>query len=544
MEKFNAYNKLINNKIMKNIKFLFVLSLLLSLGFTSCESFLEENVKDQISVDYIYTSAAGLEVGVNALYSQMRYYNVPSGDSNDLWANVFFMAATDLGLHRTWNTPYGTGHNPSAFTGSKWVQGYRIIDRCSAIITAARSVQMDEAAKKRLVAQARVIRGELYLDLKQMYGGILIDTIATTPENINDPVEYKVASDADVYKLIDGDLDYAIANLPFKVDQGRYGHGVARHIRGKSALWQKDWAGAAAQFDAIINDGTHALVPLVEVWGQNGNNKESLFTYQKDYLLGPDDTQAGGGGSWLGSVFTQRTYELNTKELLQDVAYGGQALGWFYPNNYLKSLYDQANDSRFKTYYYSDNYLDYKINVPTNPKFGQPITNPAIAAPNGNYRAWHWSLKKYHDTEKLPMTSNSYKDYVYYRLAETYLLASEAYHNLGNDVKALQYLNKVRRRGYTGDPLSTVTTYDLTAWTLNNYLDESARELAFENNRWFLLKRLGLLVERQNLYFRSSPSGTISGETHLDMKPYMVNMPIPQSQIDLMGKPAGFNVGY
>lgn len=529
---------------MKNIKLLFVLSLLLSLGFTSCESFLEENVKDQISVDYIYTSPAGLEVGVNALYSQMRYYNVPSGDNSDLWANVFFMAATDLGLHRTWNTPYGIGHNPSAFTGSKWVQGYRIIDRCSAIITAARSVQMDEAAKKRLVAQARVIRGELYLDLKQMYGGILIDTIATTPQNINDPVEYKVASDADVYKLIDGDLDYAVANLPFKVDQGRYGQGVARHIRGKSALWQKDWAGAAAQFDAVINEGTHALVPLVEVWGQNGNHRESLFTYQKDYLLGPDDTQAGGGGSWLGSVFTQRTYELNTSELLQDVAYGGQALGWFYPNNYLKSLYDQANDLRFKTYYYSDNYLDYKINVPTNPKFGQPITNPAIAAPNGNYRAWHWSLKKFHDTEKLPMTSNSYKDYVYYRLAETYLLASEAHHNLGNDTKALEYLNKVRRRGYTGNPLSTVTTYDLTAWTLNNYLDESARELAFENNRWFLLKRLGLLIERQNLYFRSSPSGTLLGEVHLDMKPYMVNMPIPQSQIDLMGKPAGFNVGY
>jgi hypothetical protein len=35
-------------------------------------------------------------------------------------------------------------------------------------------------------------------------------------------------------------------------------------------------------------------------------------------------------------------------------------------NNYLKSLYDKTNDLRFKTYYYSDNYLDYKINVPTN----------------------------------------------------------------------------------------------------------------------------------------------------------------------------------
>lgn len=529
---------------MKSIKILLVLVLLLSLGFSSCEEFLTEDVKDKISIDYIYSTPAGLDVGVNALYNLMRKYNVPSGDNADLWSNVFFMACTDLGLHRTWNTPYSTAHTPANFTGSKWIQGYKIIDRCSAIITAARSVDMDATEKNKLVAQARVIRGEVYLDLKEMYSTIYIDTIATTPENYKDAVDYNIASDADVYKLIDADLDFAIKNLPYKVSPGRYGQGVARHIRGKSAMWQKNYAEAAAQFDAVINEGTHALVTLGEVWGQNGNNKESLFTYQKDQLLGIDDNLAGGGGFWLSSVFTNRTYELNTAELVQEVAYGGQSLGWFYPNNYLKSLYDQTNDLRFKTYYYSDNYLDYKINVPTNPKFGQPITNPAIKYPAGDYRKWHWSLKKYHDTEKLPMTSDSYKDYMYYRLAETYLLASEAYHYLGNDAKALLYLNKVRRRGYTGSPTSTVSTYDILTWTLNTYLDESARELAFEKNRWFLLKRLGLLVERQNLYFRSSTAGTIAGEKHLDMKPYMVNMPIPTSQITLMGNPSGYNTGY
>jgi hypothetical protein len=78
-------------------------------------------------------------------------------------------------------------------------------------------------------------------------------------------------------------------------------------------------------------------------------------------------------------------------------------------NNYLKSLYDKTNDLRFKTYYYSDNYLDYKINVPTNLIFGQPITNPQLRS-NGNYRAWHWSLKKYHDINKLPNTLDSFKD--------------------------------------------------------------------------------------------------------------------------------------
>lgn len=531
---------------MKNKNFLFAFLFLLSLGFFSCESFLEEEVVDRVPGEFVYTTPEGLEIGVNALYNKMRQYNLPAGDNDDLWANVFFMACTDLGVHRTWRTPYASNvHNPASFTGSKWTNGYQIIDRCSALITAARTIQMDQAAKNKLLAQARVIRGEVYLDLKEMYNSILIDTIPTTPENIYDPVEYKPASDADVWKLINDDLDFAIKYLSFKELQGRYGQGVARHIRGKAAMWQKDYTTAAAQFDAIINSGVHDLVTLEEVWGQNAYHKESLFTYSKDYLTGTSNDLAGGGGSWLTGVFTQRLYEKQSGavgsqfEVITDVNYGGQSLGWFFPNDYLKELYDKVNDLRFKTYYYPDNYLDYKVNNPNHPRFGQPITKP-----EENYRRFHWSLKKYHDLEKLINTNDSYKDYMYYRFAETLLLASEAYHYIGNDTKALQYLNKVRRRGYTGLATSTSTANDLTTWTINNYLDESARELAFEKNRWFLLKRLGLLVERQNLYFKSSTSGTKAGEKPLNMLPHMVNMPIPQAQINLMGNPSGFNVGY
>jgi hypothetical protein len=42
-------------------------------------------------------------------------------------------------------------------------------------------------------------------------------------------------------------------------------------------------ARAADQFDAVINDGTHTLVSLVDVWGQNANNKESLLHVSKDF---------------------------------------------------------------------------------------------------------------------------------------------------------------------------------------------------------------------------------------------------------------------
>ncbi|WP_415326830.1 RagB/SusD family nutrient uptake outer membrane protein [Chryseobacterium sp. MMS23-Vi53] len=537
---------------MKKIHYVILSMTLVLMTIISCERFLEEKILDQVSVDYIYTTPEGLEVGVNALYNKMRIYNAPSGDNSNLQANVFFLAATDLGLHRTWFTPYGAAeHTPARFPKDKWVNAYRIIDRASAIISSARKVQMDETAKKKLVAQARVIRGELYLDLIRMYGHIILDTVATTAENIDDPVNYAAASEDAVFGVINADLDYAVENLDWQVPAGRYGQGAARHIRGKAAMWRSDWQKAADEFGAIIANPTHDLVNLNEVFGNDVNHKEALFVYQRNQSLGQGDDLAGGGGFWLGSVFTQRLYEKQSganptagNEVILDVNYGGQSLGWFFPNNYLKSLYDKVNDKRFTTYYWPENYTSYTVNNPTHPRFGLPITQP-----EDNYRRFHWSLKKYADFQtKLVGTENSYKSYIYYRYAETLLLASEAYHNLGNDALALEYMNRVRRRGYGLNPNSP-SAFDFTTWTQETYLEESARELAFENERWFLLKRLGILGERISLHYRngdnSSTEANDAANSQTPWRPQYVNCPVPQSQIDIMGASASqFNIGY
>jgi len=513
------------NKINKNLSFIFIF--LVAVFTVSCEKFLEEEIVDQITVDYIYTSPEGLEVGVNALYSLMRSYNAPSGAESRLKSNIFFMAGTDLGQTRTWHRPYGPNHTASAFVSNKWVDGYEIIDRCNAIITNARNVEMIEADKNRVVAEAKIIRGELYLDLYRMYENILLDTIATTPENANDSIIYKPAKKEDIFKLIDEDLDFAINNLEYGAEYGRYSKSVARHLKGKSAMWQENWDEAAKQFDKIIDESGHRLVNLSDVFGQNLDHSETMFVYTRDELLGGGDHLAGGAGSWFGSVFTNRLYEDSHGYFINKVEHGGQALAWSVPNAYLKSLYDKENDKRYTTYYYPETYI---ANNPNSDRFGEEIMPEEF---DDNFRRYHFSLKKFYDEEKGAMTNDSWKDHMYYRFAETYLLGSEAHWRLGNNDKALEYINIIRRRAYTGVAYSADDTYDFKEYSLDNYLDESARELAFEKNRWFLLKRLGLLVERQNLHYRyGSNSSNLVPEP---MAPHMVNCPIPQSQIDLMG---------
>jgi hypothetical protein len=518
---------------MKYIKTM--MTVLLLIGFTtSCEDFLEEEVIDQISGDYLYSTPGGLEVGVNALYNLQRRNNAPEFEGDPLKVNAFFLVGTDLGHTRTWHQPYGPGHTAAGFPALKWTVPYQIIDRANALITSARKIEMDEVKKNQLVAQARAIRGELYLDLITMFDRILLDTVATTPENAFDEVVYSPADPIDVYELIDADLDFAIQHLPWTVAYGRYGQGVARHIRGKSALWQEKWDEAAEQFDAIIENGTHHLVDVKQVFGQNLNHAEALFVYTRDMELGAPvngDALAGGGGTWFGSLFNNRLYELSSGEVIATIENGGQALGWSFPNDYLKSLYDQTNDLRFETYYYP---LNLYVNNPAKANFGQPL--PA-ASYDDNYRRYHWSLKKYHDAEKSVTADNSWKDILYYRFAETLLLGAEAHWHLSgedpSDVKALAYINLVRDRAGL-DPFAT--------FTRDTYLEEHARELALEKDRWFVLKRLGLLVERQSLYYTYGSNST--NTVKQPMAPFMVRLPIPQSQVELMGGSFPQNEGY
>ncbi len=374
---------------------------------SSCTEFLKETPVDQISVDYIYSTGDGLEVGVNALYSLMRTYNIPAFEGTPLAANVFFMVADDLGQTRTWHRPYGpNNHTPTGYPAYKWTEGYKIIDRCNAIIAGSENItDYNETLKNRIVAQARVIRAEIYFDLIRMYDNILIDVTPTTPENINDSITYSVANPADVYALINGDLNFAIENLSYDEPYGRYSKSVARHLRGKSAMWQSDWAEAITQFDAIINESGKALVPIDQVFGQNLNHKEMLFAYTRNELLGGNDALAGGGGTWISSVFVQRLYENSSGDFIQDPEYGGQALAWSTCNEYLRSLYDKVNDKRYTTYYYPELYT---ANNPASPRFGQVIP---LSGYDDNLRRYCFSLKKFHDVTKGALTNDSWKDY-------------------------------------------------------------------------------------------------------------------------------------
>lgn len=155
-------------------------------------------------------------------------------------------------------------------------------------------------------------------------------------------------------------------------------------------------------------------------------------------------------------------------------------------------------------------------------------------------------LKKFDDYTGSVIRDLGSRDAFVFRLSEMYLIAAEAYMKSGASGNAIQKLNDLRAaRAISGksNALTAVEEGMVSAQDINVILDERARELCGEQQRWFDLKRTGKLLERVKLYNGSAKNNIAS---------YHMLRPIPQPQMDAVTNrtvspdPKGFwqNTGY
>ena len=111
----------------------------------------------------------------------------------------------------------------------------------------------------------------------------------------------------------------------------------------------------------------------------------------------------------------------------------------------------------------------------------------------------------------------------YIRLEEVYLTRAEANYRLGNASQALADLDAVRSQRYSSFTSGNETGTAL----LDAILLERRLELAFEGDRFFTLKRLGLPIQRNAL---ADGTGTppAAGWVTLPAGDYRWQLPIPE----------------
>ena len=525
------------NFIRKTTGALLFMSLLLS--SYSCEDFLAEESSNNIDSGYIYNTEDGLKSGVVSLY---KFNRALYENGRHEWYSPIMMASrSDLALNRAGVLSlmgrYIWGVSPDGYQGflvsEFWRHYYKIASKATEIINAAEVIEgIDEDVRNTVIAEAKFFRAQSYFMLYRMFNNIYVTTESVTLDNAFDLVENK-STDQEILALLNSDLSFAIDNLEWSSEFGRVTKGTAKHVKAKVAMWEGNWTEAKAQAESLIDEGPHSLAgSTAEVFNGDLNNSEQLFTIQY-----AEDVQGGSSASMINFNFIPRYEKENDFSDLRS-EYGGKGGGFLMPNNYLLNLLaEDPDDDRDNENYYRLTYV-----YSSGPDTGEiidlyePTTDPNNPSPTNNqyYERTHPSCLKFIEEGNDPETQFQISNIMVYRLAETYLIAAEANMMLGNGGTAITQVNAIRARAGAAD----IAIVDQQA-----ILDERARELAFEGQRFFTLKRMGISVLSHQIttyagddYYQTHP------RTNWDDK--YINFPIPTRDLDLLGPNYPQNNGF
>ena len=506
--------------------------------FSSCTGMLQEESKTSVTSNWLVSTPDGLNRMAVALYDEDR--SLIRNGEGDLFAALMMDSSTDLLLFRSGNaaalcrlTNLNASNN---FFQTVWTHYYGIIGKANEIIYYAEKMGLDDSVVKQAWAEAKVFRGRSYFELYKRYERLYLNTVPTTIGNIERV--FKPSGKDAIFDVIKDDLDDAIEALDWTSSPGRWNKAVAKHIRAQVAMWEDDWTTAIEQCEDIFECPSYGMMDsAVECFsGADLNCKENLYVYQFSGNLGGGNS-VGSDGEVLGhrmSLITTSQY-FKTGGLTYSAEYGGYGWGRFYPNSYLLSLYDQDKDNRYEELFRHKWYYNDAMTLPDGKNLGDEVVPSTGSEYSSNL---HPMSMKYYDgwtnADNLERRS-SYKDIVLYRLAETYLMCAEAYYHRdgGSSAKAIEYFNETWERAgndHFDGPL-----------TIDDLLDEYARECHFEGVRWPLLKRLGML-ERVTVHGGDTPADdpmlgdqTSLAQQRANFEPKHYRWAIPQAEIDFMG---------
>lgn len=573
---------------MKRI-ILYIYAVLFAAVFiTACRKKLIEEPRSILTPDF-FSTEQGFQKGLDAAYASTRL----------IWGNQDYFTITVIGTDEFKRgidgnsdiNVYSSGYTPSTgVINANWRNAYIFINTCNGVIDNAPNVPLQDALKKRMVAEAKFIRANWYFILVQFWGDVTLNkTFQNVPTTsaIRNPM-------AEVYDFIVQDLQDAVLDLPQgkikDVQPGRATKAAALHVlakvyltrAGSSAAKPTDYQDAYTTAKGLIdNKDTYglALLPDFAKVYEEGNeaNSEVIWTSQHTSNLafnGPNNSGISNfsADNVLNHMWVPQ-YE-RQPGMIRSTQYGRPYIRCT-PTRWMTDTVwgNKANDTRYSKTFQTVWYANDPATPGTYPKWPNPLpagappgavpgqlkfgfgdtsiympgtdrTNAQIAASRPTLippRLYNSALSpymmKYNDTKRANLNFPSIRPVIAYRFAETYLIAAEAAFRTGNMPDAVTYINIIRTRAAypTGDAAAMqITAADIS---IDFILDERTRELCGELMRWLDLVRTGKLIERVKLH---------NPEAAINILPKHILRPIPQAQIDAVttGTPYPQNPGW
>lgn len=553
---------------MKDLNFLFAVLLVVAV---SCDV-LNEEIVSGVTADTFYSTPEGFKDAVNAAYEPLRqYYGQEHGGNLTVMGTDIITNGGHGGFHYMNNYDAEMNSESSPFW-HLWNNFYQAINTTNAAINRANDVDMTEDEKNARLGEVHFLRAHYYFILVQHFGPIHL----TLEETVGVETEAERTPENAIYEAIVADLEFAIKHLPAEQEEfGRATEPAAKQMlslvlltRGyKDFAAPDDFSRAAALADEVINNYNFRLLDdLTDVFDHdNEQNAEVIWSVQ--YTQDPLLNQPIGNRSHL---HYRPWYEVFNDGLVRALEPGyGRPWIRFRPTQFGMENYRPLDvDSRYKKIFQDVWYYNDESTLPAGAAIGdtavwvtdQYLTQADVDAiesrlpgvkggqslftwhKDNQEDPWYWHINMYPsltkvDDFKRPSINfaEGSRDYIVYRLAESYLIAAEALLQDGQPAEAVDYVNAIRRRAaWPGKEIQMeITSAELD---IDFLLDERGREFYGEQKRWLDLKRTGKLVERVKLYNPTEAADNI--------QEYHTLRPIPANQLTRTTNEYPQNPGY
>ncbi|WP_209330779.1 RagB/SusD family nutrient uptake outer membrane protein [Lunatimonas salinarum] len=518
--------------------------------FSSClhEDFLEENPRDIISANNLYRNYDGFQAGINGLYAYVIKERNGPGNTGNYAFNIPTMQGLDISYGTRWGGGAFLGfidlHLLNSEVGEfgalfEWL--YQVVNAANTIIERAENADVDwqgtntaedEARKNRVLAEARTIRAWSYRHLTNLWNDVPLTTKESTGADLG--IEWRPTPRIQVEEQMEADWLFAMEHLP-EVQEipGRISQAVPMHYLAELYLIWGQYSEAESMALNLINNGNFSLVterygiqrnqpgtPFTDMFidgnvSRNQGNTEVLWSFQREFQV-----IGGENRSNMRRLFNS-PYDIKFKgvSLQVTVERGGRGLSAVSLTKWAIENFGD-NDDRGGPYALRKYYIIQpgdRIDAGAGYALGDTLwldwSEERMVYNNSGWPSitkYDWAL------EQNVRAAQSFKDEIYLRLGETYLLLAEAQIMQGKNTEAAETINVLRRRANAPEITSSDVSVDFL-------LDERARELLFEEHRKYVLVRHNKYVERVRA-FNPTVSSLISEQYHY--------LPVPQRIID------------
>ena len=526
-------------------KIIYSLSTIILLVFSSCNDFLDKKPLDSITEDAVFNDDALLTAYVTACYNAY-----PNGFDEAMMSSCTDESYTRHGGNSSILVSQGEMNpdNIENFDSQRfanfnyWNSAYEYLRNINTFFAKYEEAQVSKELKSRLYGEMKFIRAFVYANLIWRFGGVPIITKVYALEDTDYTIKRNTYDECVDFIL--AEIDEAIQHLPAKMEgenKGRASADACKALRSRVLLYaasplvnttndMKKWERARDAAKEVIDLPGYSLSSDYRNMFLKDDNEvifRKYYTKAQANRMNLFNSPNGYGG-WGGNCPIQ-----NLVDDYEMKATGKKPLE-------AGSGYDPAHpyegrDPRFYATVLYNGAMFRGRSVETFIPNGQDSEQGAVGSWNCSKTGYY--LYKYHDEDQVLNESEATTvPWTFFRLAEFYLNYAEAQYNLGNEEECRWAINVIRSRKGVEMPPVTATGSEL----LEKLRNERRIELAFENHRYFDLRRWKLAEEYENknamgIKVEKDESGnlTYSEITVLERSfgPQHYWLPIPRSEI-------------